>query len=237
MTVPVPTDLADRFAADHAAAGADLMYELLLRNPARMAPDQGQQLWDELAALSLSDPGLVTWAEARVSAGGDGRIARDPAGRTVRYASAADRPSVEAALLTALRRGDPRLTPFVLAGAIRVTWTGTTCSATIDGDRSGVYTLGFSGPAGSPAGVYVAGARAPHTWADLVAFITTVDVSSGATLPDWLVQGGQGVDEQGTGSPVGATAQLAAGTYGPVCVTGVWPDLVFKPGDPFEIRD
>ena len=32
--VPVPTDLADRLATDHAAAGADLTYELLVRAPA-----------------------------------------------------------------------------------------------------------------------------------------------------------------------------------------------------------
>ena len=31
--VPVPTDLADRLATDHAAGGADLVYELLVRNP------------------------------------------------------------------------------------------------------------------------------------------------------------------------------------------------------------
>lgn len=233
--VPVPTDLADRFAADHAAAGADLMYELLLRNPSRMAPDQGQQLWDELAALSVSDPGLVTWAESTVSAREDGRIVLDPGGRTIRYAAAADRPAVEGSLLTALRRGGPRLTPFELGGTIAVTWTGTACTTTVEGDRPGVYTLSFSGPAGPPSGVYIAGVQAPRTWPDLVDFITTVDVSSGATPPGWIVQGGQAVDEQGTGSLVGATAQLAVGIYGPVCVTGVWPDLVFTPGEPFAV--
>ena len=46
--VPVPLDLDDQLEADHAAAGADLTYELLVRSPGRMT-DPGQQLWDELA--------------------------------------------------------------------------------------------------------------------------------------------------------------------------------------------
>ena len=55
--VPVPADLADRLTTDHQAAGADLVYELLVRNPERLRPDYGQQLWDELAALTLTEPG------------------------------------------------------------------------------------------------------------------------------------------------------------------------------------
>ena len=57
--VPVPVDLADRLADDHQAGGADLLYESLIRNPGRMRPEDGQQLWDELAALTLSDSDLV----------------------------------------------------------------------------------------------------------------------------------------------------------------------------------
>ncbi len=116
--VPVPTDLTDRLATDHAAAGADLMYELLLRNPSRLDGAEGQQLWDELAALAVSAPDLVTWEDATVTVEDRGRLATDPAGRPIRYAAAADRPAVEAALLEALRRGGPRATPFELAGEI-----------------------------------------------------------------------------------------------------------------------
>jgi inosine-uridine nucleoside N-ribohydrolase len=110
--VPVPTDLADRLAGDRASAGADLLHELLVRHPDRMRPDQGQQLWDELAALAVSDSGLVTWQEATVVVGDGGRLTRDAAGRPIRFASAADRALVEAALLDALRRGAARATPF-----------------------------------------------------------------------------------------------------------------------------
>ena len=80
--VPVPADLADRLATDHAAAGADLMDELLLRNPGRLDASQGQQLWDELAALSLSDQDLVT-GRTPTTVGDDGRLTRTrPVGRS-----------------------------------------------------------------------------------------------------------------------------------------------------------
>lgn len=125
--VPVPADLVERLESDHAAAGADLMYELLLRNPARLRADEGQQLWDELAALTLTLPDLVRWDQAAMMAGADGRIERADAGRAVRVAVSADRSAVETALLDALRRGGPRTTPFALAGSIEVTFDGTRC--------------------------------------------------------------------------------------------------------------
>lgn len=109
--VPVPADLPDRLAADHAAAGADLVHELLVRNPARMDSGEGQQLWDELAALALSRQDLVSWSDADLVVGERGRLTPDAAGRPVRFATSADRPAVEAALLEALRRGAPRATP------------------------------------------------------------------------------------------------------------------------------
>lgn len=111
--VPVPADLADRLATDHAAAGADLAYELLVRSPSRMT-DPGQQLWDELAALTVSDPGLVTWEDFDVVVASDGRLDRSPTGRPVRVAMAADRAATERTLLAVLRRGPARTDPFVI---------------------------------------------------------------------------------------------------------------------------
>lgn len=235
--VPVPADLAGRLDADHAAAGADLMYELLRRNPSRMDGGQGQQLWDELAALTVSDPELVTWADANVTVGAGGRLTRDDAGRPVRYASAADRPAVETALLAALRRGGPRATPFTVAGTIAVTWDGTTCRASIDSQGPGVHTLTFDGPAGMPTGVMVGGVRSPATWADLVDFVTSIDLDAldGTKLPAWLIQGPQAIDAAGTGSSVTSTAGLEPATYGPVCFAATWPNLTFTTGEPFAI--
>jgi inosine-uridine nucleoside N-ribohydrolase len=233
--VPVPADLSDRLATDHTAVGADLTYELLLRNPGRLDANQGQQLWDELAALSLSDQDLVTWSDADVLVGDGGRLTQDAAGRPVRYAAAADRPAVEDALLAALRRGGPRATPFSLAGTIDVIWDGTTCAATVDGGGPGMYTVGYTGTAGAPSGVLVGGVRPPHAWSELIAFISNVNLSSEPTVPDWIVEGGQANDEAGAGERVQTTAVLDALTYGPVCVRGTWPDLIFTPGAPFDI--
>jgi pyrimidine-specific ribonucleoside hydrolase len=233
--VPVPADLADRLARSHAAAGADLMHELLLRNPSRLAADQGQQLWDELAALTVSDPGLMTWDDASVSVGADGRISRDAAGRKVRYGSAADAPAVETALVDALGRGGPRANPSRLVGTIEVTWDRKACTATNDGSGAGLYTVSYSGPVGSPSAVYIAGIHEPHTWSDLVAFLATVDVVQSAGLPDWIILGGQVSDQPGAGYTVTGTAEMESATYGPVCVTGTWPNQTFTPGEPFTM--
>jgi inosine-uridine nucleoside N-ribohydrolase len=112
--VPVPADLADQLKTDHKAGGADLEYELLVRNPDRLRAEDGQQLWDELAALALTDADLVSWEDVTVTAGEDGRLVRDDGGRSIRFASSADPSAVETALLDALRRGEPRATPFIL---------------------------------------------------------------------------------------------------------------------------
>ena len=85
--------------------------------PGRMT-DPGQQLWDELAALAVSQPGLVTWQDATLTIAPDGRLDRSPGGRPVRVATAADRTATDAALLAALRRGAPRTDPFSIAGTI-----------------------------------------------------------------------------------------------------------------------
>ncbi len=233
--VPVPPDLTERLATDHTAAGADLMYELLLRNPSRLNGAEGQQLWDELAALALSEPGLVEWQEAVVSVGDGGRLTEDEAGRPVRFAASADQPAVEAALLDALRRGGPRTTPFEVAGTLTAAWDGTTCSLSAEADQPGLYTLTYQGPSGTPTGVFIAGVRDPATWADLEAFVTTVDLETTVTLPDWLVEGAQLTDETGSGELVTGTAQLEPLTYGPVCLEGEWPNVTFTPGAPLTV--
>lgn len=232
--VPVPADLTERLAEDHAAGAADLMYELLLRNPSRLDVSQGQQLWDELAALTLTRPDLVTWSDSNVVVGDGGRLASDAAGRPVRFAAAADAPAVEAALLDALRRGGPRATPFRMAGTIKVTWDGRTCAMTTESAGAGLHTLTYRGPAGTPSGVLFGGVRDPHQWSEVVRFVETFDLEVEQTPPAWLIQGGQAYDEAGAGAPVAATMKLESATYGPICATGQWPDLTFTPGEPFE---
>ena len=235
--VPVPPDLVDLLEADHAAAGADLMYELLLRTPSRMRADEGQQLWDELAALTVSDPDLVTWRSDSLSAGDDGRLVADGTGRPVHVAIAADAPAVKAAFLAALRRGAPRTTPFALGGSIDVQFRGDTCDLVgAEARRSpGLYVVHFSGIIGTPAGVTVAGVRAPHAWNELIDWLATLDVASMEQLPDWIVMGPSANDEAGTGGAMPGIGTLESGTYGPVCLHGTWPAITFVPGTPFQV--
>ncbi len=231
--VPVPPDLADRLKADHQAAGADLVYELLVRNPQRLRSDFGQQLWDELAALTLTSPDLASWQDASVTVEADGRMTRDEAGKTIRFAASADRAAVEDGLLEALRRGEPRVTPFTLAGAIDVVFDGTTCSVSGESDQPGVHELRFQGPAGRPSGVGVVGIRSPHTWEEAAALLPGLDVE--APPPDWLVQGPVAEDATGTGRPVTTAGPLTENLAGVACFVGTWPDLRYTPGRPIQV--
>ncbi len=236
--VPVPSDLAERLATDHAAAGADLFYELLTRFPARMAGSEGQQLWDELAALTLSSPTLATWDETTVVVGPKGELVRDDAaGRSVGYATGAGRPAVEAALLEALRRGGPRSTPFVLAGTLTGAFDGTSCTLRSDATTAGSYELRYTGPADVASQLIVVNVHAPNTWADLGTFLQTADMEAIETMPEWFTVAGEASDS-GDGVPGPAAGiDVPAGTVGPVCVTGAWPDLDFTAGDPFEVTE
>lgn len=230
--VPVPGDLAERLAIDHQAGGADLVYELLLRNPDRMRSEDGQQLWDELAALTLTDPDLAAWEEATFSVGADGRLIADEAGRSIRHATTADRAAVERSLLVALRRGEPRATPFRAAGSLAVVFDGTTCTARGSSDEPGFHEVRYQGPAGTASGLVIAGTLAPHRWDELLDLLPTLDLE--VTPPDWIVTTAAASDEAGTGEPVATSGDLADGIHGPICLTGTWPDVTFTPGVPFQ---
>jgi pyrimidine-specific ribonucleoside hydrolase len=232
--VPIPPDLAERLADDRTAAGTDLVFELLARVPTRVT-GEGQQLWDELAALTVSAPDLVTWEDATLLASPAGRVTRDDAGRPVRIATAADREAVESALLDALRQGPARVTPFELAGEIKVHWDGATCEFEMTGGLTpGVAAVTFENATGDPAGVQIVGVKEPHTWQELEEVMPTLDPGTGV-LPDWFIDAGGASDESGAGGAVQGSVVLAAGTYGPVCITGEWPDLLLRPGQPFVI--
>jgi hypothetical protein len=156
----------------------------------------------------------------------------------VRFASAADAPATVDALLTGLRRGGPRATPFTLAGTIDVTFDGTTCSGSVDGGGPlvpGLYQIGYTGPVGAPGGVFVVGVDDTASWADIDTFLLGIDgAADDEELPTWLIPVVQVIDEAGDGQRHVGTGTFAEGpTYGPVCVTGTWPDLEFTAGAPF----
>jgi pyrimidine-specific ribonucleoside hydrolase len=112
--LPLTAAFTERLAQDHAAAGADLVYELLARNQSVLA---GNYFWDQLAAVLLTDPTAATFADARVSVAARGAAAgsltRDPNGIAVQYAVAPDAGQFEARFLDGLRSGAPR--PAALA--------------------------------------------------------------------------------------------------------------------------
>ena len=84
------------------------------------------------------------------------------------------------------------------------------------------------------AGVLVAGVRAPHTWAELQGLLA--DLSQGrAQPPEWLLQGASLNDEAGSGAPISGSVALEPATYGPICLTGTFPDLEFAPGTTLEV--
>ena len=236
--VPVPADLLAWLEEDHAAAGADIAYELLLRFPGRVS-DPGSQLWDELAALAVSQPSLVSWETADLTTVTDGRsagrIERDPAGRQVRFASAADRPAVEAALLEALRRGPPRPEPFVLEAEARLTWDGTTCAWAGDPpSTAGLRALTMENRTDVDGGAFVVAVEAPHTWAELLDFIATFEVEGGTEPPTWISAvatdfGAPARDETTT------LVDLPPGVSGALCVSGDCPDIELVPGEPLDL--
>jgi pyrimidine-specific ribonucleoside hydrolase len=234
--VPIPPDLAERLAEDHEAAGADLVYELLQRVPTRLT-GEGQQLWDELAALTLPDPDLATWQDASLLADPAGRLTRDEAGRSVRIATAADPGAVETALLDGLRVGPARATPFSFAGEVTVRWDGSTCALEItDGLTPGVAKLTLQNDTGDPAGVVMLGVREPHTWAEVLALLRTItEGGPTASPPDWVIQAGGAFDDTGRGGATSGTVQLEAGTYWPVCALGTPPDFTFRAGQPLVV--
>ena len=231
--VPVPPDLATRLESDHKAGGADLVYELLVRYPDRLQPDFGQQLWDELAALTVTHPDLVEWEDTTVTVGADGRFVEDEAGKTLRFAASADRAAVETALLDALRRGEPRATPFSIVGSIAVSFDGTTCSVTGTSDQQGVHELRYEGPAGSPSGGGAVGIHAPQDWDDFRLQLPAIDPQG--PVPEWLSLGPVAFDDDGSGEPVVAAGPLEDDLAGVFCFSGTWPRLVFMPGRPVQV--
>jgi purine nucleosidase len=239
--VSVPEDIATQLAADHGAAGADIAYELYLRNTYLSAP--GNFWWDTLAALALTSPDLVTWAEATVSVTPTGtqagRIVRAASGRPITFASAADQDRTIEAVLAALRRGAQRPQPFTIAETLSVRWDGTTC--TIEGTppaSAGPVLTQLTNDSTSPVVLMGAGVAAPKTWADAMAFVDTVDFSDpNLVVPDWIIEGTGGSVQAPAGGSASGFGQLPAGEFGVICGIGVWPAFDFVDGGSFVVGE
>jgi inosine-uridine nucleoside N-ribohydrolase len=235
--VPVPSDFAETLAGDHAAAGADIAYELYARNPWLAS---GSSFWDTLAAILLDDPSIARWEDLAVrmepTGSHAGHLARDPGGRPVRAALSADAGGFMQALLAALRTGAPRAAPFDLAGALEVRWDGTAC--TIVGDapsQPGTTRVTLVNTTPRAVGLAAGHIEPPKTWRDAMALLPTLDLADpSVALPDWIVQ----IPLQ-LQAPAGARsagfAPLPAGEVGVVCVTGTYPKVTFHDGGSFTL--
>ena len=117
-----------------------------------------------------------------------------------------------------------------------MTWDGTTCAVTgADDIGPGVVKVVFENTSGAAASVVIAGPRPPMTWTDLLAFLENLDLEAMETPPDWLIEGVGLFDDPGDGAPQTSTMVVEPLTYGPICGTGERPDLIFTPGDPFDV--
>ena len=231
----------DHLAEDHAAAGADIAYETYARSPYLFG--EGNYWWDATAVALLGQRGHGTWDQLDVSVTPDGsaagRIDRDPAGRPVTVAMAANGDLVRDAILAGLRRGAPRPEPFTTAGTLAVTWDGTVCR--IEGDpptKAGMFQVNLANRGTDPVGLLGAGVVPPKTWADVISWIEGVDLTSeDVAPPDWIVP----IEGTGESAEPGADAvalvQMPAGPVGILCASGQWPNLTFTDGGSFTLTE
>jgi pyrimidine-specific ribonucleoside hydrolase len=231
--VPVPPDFATILEADHGAAGADIAFEMFARSPALTFETS---FWDTLAAMALVDPDLVTWEDLTVDVALDGlsagRIRRTGDGRPIRAAMSADAEAFMAAILAALRRGDPRPEPFELVGSLAVTWDGAACRLDASADLvAGAARLVVTNESDADVMVFLAGVAAPRTWADAVVLVESVDLSDPTFVPpDWIIPIEGGATALAAAEAV-AIASVPATEVGVICATGEWPALELTPGD------
>ncbi len=236
--VPVPADIVDQLAADHAAAGADIAYEMYARSP--FLADPSSSYWDPLAAVTLTDPSIATWEDASVTmqptGQAAGRLSRDAAGRPVRVAMSADRETFMTRFLATLRSGAPRSEPFATAGAIEVRWDGSACELVGEPPTSaGLIQVTFDNTAQEEAALAIGSATPPKTWDDILAFLRQADLSDpNLAVPDWIVQVPVNISAT-AGTRAVAFAPIPAGEVGLLCVSGTFPDVSFHDGGTFTV--
>jgi inosine-uridine nucleoside N-ribohydrolase len=220
--VPVDQSFVDALASDHAAAGADVAYELVTRR----GVNGFDYLWDALAAVAAVDASVVTIEPMTLAVvtqeGADsGRTIRADDGTEIRVATTADRAAFEERFLAGLRAGAPRANPFALAGTIAVTFDGTTCADdAADTIPAGDWMIEAS-TTSTPGWTYIAVLRFDEGfgWDDLLAFEAPADDPTAAPP---FVDVAAGSYMEGTASSR-TVAALTPGTYGFVCLRGTDP--------------
>jgi inosine-uridine nucleoside N-ribohydrolase len=216
--VPVDQAFVDAVGSDHAAAGADIAYELL----ARVGVTGADYLWDALAAVVAVDASVATFEPMKLAVvteeGADsGRTIRADDGNELRVATAADRAAFEERFLAGLRVGAPRANPFTLAGTITVTFDGTTC-ADDEADTIAAGDWMVDAKATTPGWTYVAVLRFHEGagWDDLAAYVAPAE---DPLAPPPFVDVPAGAFLEGSSSSRFVVA-FTPGTYGFVCLNG-----------------
>ena len=164
---------ADGLHADASAGSANLVDELLLRRPLSIDLDY---FWDQLAAVSLIEPAVLTTEDARVAVTTEGpeagRTVQSDGGTAVTLATAADRDAFEVAFLAGLRAGGPRRTPFEVQGDLPVAFDGTTCVADVAATApAGAHMLTFANDSQVQAAAVIVRLIEGSTYEDLDAWI------------------------------------------------------------------
>ena len=236
--VPVPPDIVDQLAADHGAAGADIVFEMYVKSP--FLSSSGNSYWDPLAAVTLTDPSIAGWEDVTVrmepTGNGAGRLLRDPGGRPVRAAMSADSDAFMTRFLGALRTGEPRANPFTVVGSLEVSWDGEAC--TVVGEppaEPGNVKVTLVNNSPEDVGLNVGGVKPPKTWDDVLAFANEADLTDpNLQIPDWVVP--VQLELRATaGSTATAYASMPAGELGVLCLAGAFPQVEFHDGGTFTV--
>jgi pyrimidine-specific ribonucleoside hydrolase len=229
--VPLTPDLFGRLESDHAAAPADIVYELWARNPYMVGG--GYYIWDPLAAAVVREPTLVTTRPASLrvveGAGLDGgRLVEIASGALVTIATSADRARFEELLLASLRIGEPRPNPFQPTGTVRVTAGLDVCEVSLEPVSMPAGLLQLDLQANGPAST-VAFSLAGVPWSELEAFARAPDFEH----PPAVTQvAGAFLESPGSASAWGT---VDAGPIGIACAVGDFerPTLLLQ--GPFEV--
>jgi len=221
---PVNAAFLAELEQDHAAAPADIVYELLVRGA--LSPAYGDQFWDPLAAVMTVDepvgtietiPLKVVTAEGRDS----GRTIRADDGVPVRVATAANQARFEERLLQGLRLGAPRDPPFSVEGTMSVRFDGVTCAderpePVVPGD----WRIEAASTVQGTAAPVLVQFHEGYGWDDLVEYTKTA-ADPTAQPPFVEVPWVSVFETPGTSVSI---VTLAAGSYAFVCLAVEEPD-------------
>lgn len=132
--VPLTRGLYLSLAANRTAPAARLAFDLFDGNPFLLT--SGQSLWDELAAVTLVDPSVVTLERTRIRVvtepgRHEGRTAVEPAGVDVAVATGTDEARFRATLVSTLNGGAAIARAPDDPPTIRLAFDGTTCRAEV----------------------------------------------------------------------------------------------------------